>query len=431
MASALVTADNTDYDHFTYIPSPDSSAFWDSFSPPNDPTVYEEQLAVARAEGPSAIFHFTGSQVFVYGRVDPPKEGEQPPLTLYSVGETKNQAFIAPVVSTPTDNVSFFNSTVMPYGQYNLVINVTRASSSSPFYIDYVQYNITDPSSPPATSSKSAGVTGTSSSSSSAQVTTSAGPTGRASSVTPVGPVVGCVVGGIVVIVATVFTFLCCRSRRRRSRVPLSPMDAMDAANPSASHITPYVVPEQGESKSHLSDYPTAPYSSFMRQYGSSYSLGGTSGEYSKGALSGKTGRSPAHQPLSPSPGGSTLAGSSLSGNPSTASSALGDNHSTQPSPTTSVHDLPNFAPRACAKNVPSEAVALLDPSQGSASGLGLGLALGLGTRAQEDSGWRFEPGITPSAVAPALPQGVASIRSTATMSEVARADIPPAYTPT
>lgn len=413
----------------------------------------------------------TGSQISVFGRVDPPQNGAEPPLSLYSVGDTKLQAFIPDVVPASVDNVAFFNSSVMPYGVYTLTINVARASTDSPFYLDYVQYNTTDPSAVPAATTSAS----ISSTSATAVATTSApapaNPSSSSSS-PPVGAIVGGVVAGVVAISAVIIAFLCYRMRRRRpgARPPLSPLDPASrmsflpvqyitedsirypVSTASASRITPYVVPAHARSQSRFSEgqpaSTSALYSPGMREVAnaSAYSLGASTsaGEPAKGYYpgSGKGARAspgPQHRPYNTaSPGASAYATSSSGaassyGGPGPAS-ALGGTHSSSnsnsrahasPSPMSSVHDLPNFVGRGVAghtKGQRSEAEALLAGSE-------LGAGQGAGGGVQEDSGVRFEPGVTPSDVAPVLPPGAVPIRSAATRSEVARADVPPAYT--
>ncbi|OJT06670.1 hypothetical protein TRAPUB_2473 [Trametes pubescens] len=388
------------------------------------------------------------------------------------VGNTKLQAFIPDVVTAPVDNVAFFNSNVMPYGVYTLIINVSSASTDSPFYLDYVRYNTTDPSAAVAASTSAS----VSSTSPTAAATTSApAPTNLSSSSSPpVGPIVGGVVAGVVAISAVIIAFLCYRMRRRRpgARAPLSPLDPAsrmflfplqsisdDLAHhlvptASVSRITPYVVPAHARSQSRFSEgLPTAAsalYSPGMREVAgaSAYSLGASTsaGEPVKGYYqgSGKGARvSPGTQHRqynNASPGASAYAASSSGAASSYAgpgpASAFGGTHShpnpnsrahASPSPMSSVHDLPNFVGRGSAghtKGQRSEAEALLAGSE-----LGVGVGAGVGVGVQEDSGVRFEPGVTPSDVAPVLPPGAVPIRSAATQSEVARADVPPAYT--
>lgn len=89
-------------------------------------------------------------------------------------------------------------------------------------------------------------------------------------------------------------------------------------------------------------------------------------------------------------------------------------------SPHSTLRDLPPASPHARGKGARSSPSPQPPPPQ-------------MRTRMQgqpQDSGLRFEPGITPSDVAPVLPVAAGPIRSAGTASEVARADIPPAYTP-
>ena len=123
--------------------------------------------------------------------------------------------------------------------------------------------------------------------------------------------------------------------------------------------------------------------------------------------------------------GGGSARGSGSGSNPSSQSRTY-SNHS----PHSTLRDLtpappPRTTPRAVGR---SKGTSLQSPSSRSSPPPA--------TRQPQDSGLRFEPGVTPSDVAPVLPAlplpGVAGagIRSTGSASEVARADIPPAYTP-
>ncbi|KAJ3002200.1 hypothetical protein NUW54_g5975 [Trametes sanguinea] len=183
----LVTVDDSDTQSIRYSSPATIGEIWNPLQPPNDPNVWAGTLMEADAAGLSAVFSFKGSQVFVYGRLQPPQNGSEPPLSLYSVGDNKFQAFPAPSVDNVADNVSFFNSSVMPYGEYTLVINITRASRDSPYYLDYIRYNITDPNAQPSQTSSSS----TSSSPAAAASSTSAAAATKGSSSTPIGPIVG------------------------------------------------------------------------------------------------------------------------------------------------------------------------------------------------------------------------------------------------
>ncbi|KAI9064541.1 hypothetical protein FKP32DRAFT_1569744 [Trametes sanguinea] len=431
----LVTVDDSDTQSIHYTNPAIIDEFWTPLQPPNDPNVWAGTLMEADAAGLSAVFSFKGSQVFVYGRLQPPQNGSEPPLSLYSVGDNKFQAFPAPSVGSVADNVSFFNSSVMPYGEYTLVINITRASRDAPYFLDYIRYNITDPNAQPSQTSSSS----TSTSSGAAGSSTSAAAATKGSSSTPIGPIVGGVVAGVAVIAAAIIAFLCYRMRKRRPILSLSPTDP----TAPSSRITPYIVPSHAGSQSHFSDLPAMPYSPNMRQTGSMYSLGTSAAEHAKSPLSSKAlaarmDRQAAAGGGSHSAAGSAYAGSSAgerstyhdSAAPPSSVAGGGTTYSrTHSSPMSSVHDLPNFVPRGQGhtKGVRSESASLLAAGPDGASGSNVGVG---GTNAQEDSGLRFQPGLTPSDVAPVLPPGTVPIRSTATMSEVARADIPPAYTP-
>ena len=119
-----------------------------------------------------------------------------------------------------TDNVAFFNSSVMPYGQYTLVVNVSRASPNAPYFLDYFRYNTTNPDGAgPSSSSTSTSSTGTATGTGS----TDGVPSGSSSSSsTPIGAIVGGVLGGIALLAAVVFTSLCYRMRKRKSRIFLA-----------------------------------------------------------------------------------------------------------------------------------------------------------------------------------------------------------------
>ncbi|KAL7277852.1 hypothetical protein ACG7TL_008798 [Trametes sanguinea] len=427
----LVTVDDSDTQNIHYSPAANSNVLWNPLQPPNDPDVWAGTLQEGDAAGMSAVFSFKGSQVFVYGRLQPPQNGDEPPVSLYSVGDDKFQAFPAPSVGSVMDNVSFFNSSVLPYGEYTLVINVTRASSNSPYFLDYIRYNITDPNAQPSQTSSSS----TSTSSGAAASSTSAAAATNGSSSTPIGPIVGGVVAGVAVIAVAIIAFLCYRMRKRRPILSLSPTD------PTAptSRITPYIVPSNAGSQSHFSDLPAMPYSPTMRQNGSMYSLGTSAADQAKSPLSSKAlaarmdrqaGAGGSHSAYDGSSAGerSTYYDGAAPPAPSSVAGGGTTYSRTHSSPMSSVHDLPNFVPRGQGhtKGVRSESTSLLAAGPDGASGS----AVGVGANAQADSGLRFQPGLTPSDVAPVLPPGTVPIRSTATMSEVARADIPPAYTP-
>ncbi len=164
-----------------------------------------------------------GSQISVYGRIVPGVGGAQQPLSLYSVGSQKLQAFIPDDVTQATDNVAFFNSTVMPYGQYTIVVNVTRVDADAPYFFDYFRYNTSSPAAAGSSRSTSTPTTGTTTGTSSASGTQIGSSNASSSSSPPIGAIVGGVLGGVAVLAAAVFAFFCYRIRKRKSKIFLSP----------------------------------------------------------------------------------------------------------------------------------------------------------------------------------------------------------------
>ena len=149
----------------------------------------------------------------VFGRVEPVLSGSERPVSLYTVGSQKLQEFVAPEVPAPKDNVAFFNSNVMPYGEHTLIINISRASGDAPYFLDYIRFNTSDPDSGAAgLTTSEIGIPQTTNSN---KGSSALGISSPARSL--VGPIVGGVVGGVVIITAVLFAFFCFRHRRRRS----------------------------------------------------------------------------------------------------------------------------------------------------------------------------------------------------------------------
>ncbi|KAI0741197.1 hypothetical protein C8Q76DRAFT_710508 [Earliella scabrosa] len=443
--SNIVTVDNEEYDRIRYLsPESDSTFFWLPSTPVNAADVWDGSVQVATDAGLSAVFSFTGSQVSVYGRVEPAANGGQQPLSLYSVGSQKLQAYIPDDVTSPIDNVAFFNSTILPYGQYTLLINVSRVDSGTPYMLDYIRYNISNPdlgnSGPPPST--------TVSNDPSASGPSSPPSTSASSSSAPVGAIVGGVLGGIALVAGLVFAFLCYRIRKRRA---LSPSD--DPNIPPTSRITPYVLPVNANSQGHFGGAPfDAPSPSLMRQIGtgSAYSLvptslpGEASPRPSKAALARAAG--PSYGDLGSGDSAHDLAvgptAASTAGTMSASGSSASAHSRTTPDPQPHAYGYTNHPPQSHSTLPSLPSFPAASPSRGgkrhrppknarspphvSSSSPSPPASAPL----PQDSGLRFQPGLTPSNVAPVLPAGAAPIRSAATASEVARADIPPAYTP-
>ncbi|KAI0766999.1 hypothetical protein C8Q74DRAFT_1277409 [Fomes fomentarius] len=453
--SDVVTVDDLEFDKVHYSSTP--TAFWDTYVPENAADVWDGELHRASTPGLSATLSFTGSQVSVFGRVEPASNNGQQPLSLYSVGSQKLQAFIPEDVTSPVDNLAFFNSSVMPYAQYTLVINVSRVDAGTPYLLDYIRFNTSNPD----TGASNSGQSSTTTSTAAMSETGTPGSLGvsSASPSTPVGPIVGGIIGGVAVLAVIIFAFLCHRIRKRRARLEPFHSNESKRLSPSA-HITPYVLPDHAASQSLLEDAPDRSYtpvprtstvSPSMRQLGSTHSLG-----FASGSPSGKAALARAHhqqqqqQRLAASAGPSgyehgydsvhdfsastTIGMGGVSAQGSGSSGSAAGSHPSHPSshpnshsqsyansnhsPHSTLRDLPPASPHARGKGARPRPSSQQPHPQ-------------MQTRTQpQDSGLRFEPGITPSDVAPVLPVAAGPIRSAGTASEVARADIPPAYTP-
>lgn len=213
----------------------------------------------------------------------------------------------------------------------------------------------------------------------------------------------------------------------------------MSAVAPTS--VTPYILPEGAGSQAPFRDIPSLPAGApSMGQYGSTHSLGTAAPSdhrSSKAAMArqerylhppgGPSGSSPYVDEYLGAPGSSVHSPSSHSSSHPSSRSHTHSNHT----PQSTLRALPTFAPRskAHAKGMRSESAGLLGATT---SGPSSPTTPHRNARQPQDSGLRFESGVTPSAVAPVLPPGAAPgpTRSAGMMSEVARADVPPAYTP-
>lgn len=244
--SDVVTVDDLEFDKVHYSSTP--TLFWDLYVPEHAADVWDGELHRASTPGLSATFSFTGpslqppcflresqpnspaipftgSQVSVFGRVQPASNNGQQPLSLYSVGSQKLQAFIPEDVTSPVDNLAFFNSNVMPYAQYTLVINVSRVDTSTPYLLDYIRFSTANPDTGATNSGQSSTTT------SSAAISDTATPRSSGASSpslsAPVGAIVGGVIGGLAVLAIIIFAYLCYRIRKRRAR--LNPSDSNES----------------------------------------------------------------------------------------------------------------------------------------------------------------------------------------------------------
>ncbi|KAI0636977.1 hypothetical protein C8Q77DRAFT_1095414 [Trametes polyzona] len=192
-------------------PAPSSGPAW-SFdqSSPLFGAVYNSTLSRCNTSGASVVFSFHGSNVLAFGSVIDSNGGD-PPASTYSVDGGPPTPFTAPQTTGRMDAVQFFASGPLPLTNHTLTINITKASSAAPYYLDYVQFSIdvlplssaSDPGTTPVPSSTVTSVqiplantlSGTDS------ATPSPSSDGRETKpMAPTGAIVGGVVGGIAVI---------------------------------------------------------------------------------------------------------------------------------------------------------------------------------------------------------------------------------------
>ncbi|KAI9062576.1 hypothetical protein FKP32DRAFT_1593237 [Trametes sanguinea] len=190
---------------------------------------YEGTLAVTAKPGMSFELTFYGRIVQVYGAVMPWLSGQQPSAEYSIDGDPE----VNPVLpgARAESNITFYVSSLLPLDFHTLTVTVVNASGDGPFLFDYLVYGFLDASedpNPPNASSTAAAAQNTSSSTSSSFTSTSslAAPASSSSGSSPqspavkpsfpVVPVVGGVVGGIVVLaLASAAIYWLCRRRGR------------------------------------------------------------------------------------------------------------------------------------------------------------------------------------------------------------------------
>ncbi|KAI0831300.1 hypothetical protein BC628DRAFT_1415820 [Trametes gibbosa] len=168
--------------------------------------VYKSTLTGCNASGASVVFKFNGSNISVFGSVVD-SQGGDPPASVFRVDEGSPTTFTATQTVGRSDDVLFFSSPPLPLGNHTLTINITHASASAPFYLDYMQYSIdvlqTGTSS---TLSPSMVISATESSSGMSSLAATPGSSASATAGStpkphaPTGAIVGGVVGGFALI---------------------------------------------------------------------------------------------------------------------------------------------------------------------------------------------------------------------------------------
>ncbi|KAH7925589.1 hypothetical protein BV22DRAFT_1046689 [Leucogyrophana mollusca] len=104
---------------------------------------YQNSSHGTNTAGSSVSFSFTGTQVSVYGSVDPSNSVcISSPISTYMVDNTSVTTYFALATETKLSNCLFFESPVLEGGLHSLVI--TSASQNGLFWFDYIQYTPSD-----------------------------------------------------------------------------------------------------------------------------------------------------------------------------------------------------------------------------------------------------------------------------------------------
>ncbi|KAI0773236.1 hypothetical protein BD413DRAFT_612132 [Trametes elegans] len=297
-------------------------------------TVYNNTLTGIASQGLILSYKFSGSWVQVVGVEIPWIAGDNA-IVDFSLDGSLNKTYNAPDVSAPTASVRYYLAyNLSPLDQHTLLINVTRATPNSPFLLDYIAYDAGDtsqtptgtPSSPPtattdpASSLLSLPMNSTSSSSNSASTTqskditappatvtvtasqsdslASASPTGNnnedsaaTSRAFPFAPVIGGIVGGVVVLSALFALLYYCW--KREQRYPEASED--DGSKPGRSNDPVETKPPQKPTPSMDTDsiVPTLPP-------GSVYPASSSTPSLSTMQVAGVGGTQPLWVPLAP-----------------------------------------------------------------------------------------------------------------------------------
>lgn len=151
----------------------------------------------------------------MFGSIIPSLNQIEPPVSIYTLDGGTPVSFDVTDIqvndyTVQEDDVTFYTSPVLNHTFHTLVVNVSVASSESPYALDYIVYTegstgiipnssstLTSSTSSQSTSSTSSA---TSTTTSSSTPSNSAPPSNPGSSV-PVGAIAGGVVGGVVLVV--------------------------------------------------------------------------------------------------------------------------------------------------------------------------------------------------------------------------------------
>ncbi|KAI0742869.1 hypothetical protein C8Q80DRAFT_1191190 [Daedaleopsis nitida] len=178
-------------------------------------SAYSQTLAVMTTPKWSFSYMFNGTRISLYGTIIPYIAG---PLASaqYAVDGASTEASSVQNVTQTLSSINFYTSDYFSFGEHVLTVNVTSASSSSPYIFDYLAIY----SSAPASSSPASEFPSNSSSNSDSSPNTGSGSQNNSTSSEPpseqtvgaasrvvvsTGAVVGGVIGGVVLLAAVVF----------------------------------------------------------------------------------------------------------------------------------------------------------------------------------------------------------------------------------
>ncbi|OSD04714.1 hypothetical protein PYCCODRAFT_61279 [Trametes coccinea BRFM310] len=228
---------------------------------------YEGTLAVTAKPGMSFELTFYGRIVQVYGAVMPWLSGQQPSAEYSIDGDPEVSAVLSG--ARAESNITFYVSSLLPLDFHTLTVTVVNASGDGPFLFDYLVYGFLDASedpNPPNASSATTSAQSTSSTSSSSSASTSSLGAPAASSngsspgslavkaTFPVVPVVGGVVGGIVLLaLASAAIYWLCRRRGRATR------NDCGSIEPESEQKDVFLAPNTPSSPTTMAPSPSAP----------------------------------------------------------------------------------------------------------------------------------------------------------------------------
>ncbi|EPQ52357.1 hypothetical protein GLOTRDRAFT_132471 [Gloeophyllum trabeum ATCC 11539] len=206
-SSVLLTIDDTNPD-LHYSPG------W--FTAGNATTEYNGTTHGTVTFGSTMTFTFVGSAITVYGTVGPTKS-----TSSYNLDDLPAYVHSAPEPPSPVYRQVFYQSPVLPFGEHMLIMQKTTRDNSY-LWLDFLEYNATEPSAP-STTSAPATVLPSSTSITATPVTTVSTGVSR-------GARAGAVAAAVIAAVAVVVTLLLClvmARRRKRGRTAAGPKPDM------------------------------------------------------------------------------------------------------------------------------------------------------------------------------------------------------------